>query len=43
MLNESIKNVTESVGSLQVCVELVNGSESLQRSVVVEFDITIGA
>ena len=39
-LNESTKNVTESVGSLQVCVELVDVLDGLQRKVVVEFNIT---
>ena len=36
-LNESAVSVPESVGSLQVCVELVDVLDSLQREVVVRF------
>ena len=39
-LNESAVSVPESVGSLQVCVELVDVLDGLQREVVVEFNIT---
>ena len=44
-LNESAVSVPESVGSLQVCVELVDVLDGLQREVVVRFmaaDITTG-
>ena len=38
VLNESAVSVPETVGSLQVCVELVDVLDGLQRDVVVEFD-----
>ena len=37
-LNESAVSVPESVGSLQVCVELVDVLDGLQREVVVGFE-----
>ena len=45
LLNEFAEVVPESVGSLQVCVELVDVLDGLQREVVVEFsseDVTTG-
>ena len=38
VLNESAVSVPESVGSLQVCVELDDVLDGLQRDVVVEFN-----
>ena len=40
-LNDSVMSVIEYVGSLQVCVELVDVLDGLQREVVVGFNVTV--
>ena len=40
-LNESAVSVIEYVGSLQVCVVLVDVLDGLQREVVVGFNVTV--